>query len=61
MSRYFIKPRRAEEPYYEDYSLSLPSVTVHTSQDQAVETGLCDHRGDPIYRAPEAIGFLRRD
>lgn len=33
------------------------SMTVHTEEIEPVATGLVDHRGHPIYRVPEPIGF----
>lgn len=63
MSRYFTRPRhvprKSEAPHaawYDDAPL-LPSLSV--DEHVAVNTGLVDHRGDPILRAPNPIGFGR--
>lgn len=39
-----------------DDPVYLPNLSVEGSGP--VKTGLLDHRGDPIYRAAEPIGFI---
>lgn len=61
MSRYFTraaKPLYFETPMWGDEHPLLPSLSV--SDHKAIETGLVDHRGDPIMRAPNEIGFHSR-
>jgi hypothetical protein len=61
MSRYFTKtPVRAARPRAEDWDdspLILNSICV--SDHEAADTGLVDHRGDAIMRAPNPVGFGR--
>lgn len=58
MSRYFTRPAaikpRAE--WYDNAPL-LPQLSV--TDHEAIDTGLIDHRGDSIMRAPNPIGFGR--
>lgn len=60
MSRYFTRPQlKAAAPcsrWYDDEPL-LPALTV--DDHEAVPTGLVDRHGDPIYRAPNPMGFGR--
>jgi len=53
MSRYFTRPRAAPEGDFHDPLLPHLSVSEHLP----VDTGLVDHRGDPIIRAPRPVGF----
>lgn len=60
MARYFTKHRAwvgDEEHWYRSFDPHTPTVCDH----QAVDTGLLDANGDPIKRAPNPIGFGRRD
>lgn len=59
MSRYFARPRQMVRPTasWDDDVPMLPCLTA--DDHQAVETGLVDERGDPIWRAPFPIGFGR--
>ena len=62
MSRYFTRPRAANALWVDDdvhvrASDHMPTVCDH----EATETGILDINGDPIMRAPRAIGFGRRD
>jgi hypothetical protein len=59
MSRYATRPQKSEDWFCEKESLNLPSMTIHAQADLPVNTGLYDKHGDPIYRLPEPIGFLR--
>ena len=57
MSRYFTKPRAwvADVLPEEDWiTPDTPTVSDHN----AVDTGLVDHRGDVIMRAPNPVGFV---
>lgn len=58
MSRYFTvrKPRAI---YIEDdhYSEAPRDRDLFVSEHVATDTGLLDHNGDCIMRAPNAIGF----
>jgi hypothetical protein len=63
MSRYFARPT-CKQPlqvrphaHWDDDVQFLPDLTV--SDHDAVDTGLIDHRGDPIMRAPNPVGFGR--
>jgi hypothetical protein len=51
--RYFTRPRAAPDGHCNDPL--LPSLNV--SDHVASNTGLVDHRGDPIMRAPRPVGF----
>jgi hypothetical protein len=46
-----IKPRC----YWDDDVPMLPSLSV--PEHEYANTGLLDHRGDPILRAPNPMGF----
>lgn len=57
MSRYFTRPRSffvADEVWSEPM---IPAITV--ADHEAAETGLLDHNGDPIWRAPNPMGFSK--
>ena len=66
MSRYFSRPShhiartgkmvvRPRAEWCDNEFPLLPQITV--DDHEAVETGLVDHRGDPIMRAPNPMGF----
>jgi hypothetical protein len=56
MPRYFSAPRRSRAGYDpDDWNPLIPSLTV--DDHVPIETGLIDHRGDPIMRAPNPVGF----
>lgn len=67
MSRYFTRPshhiRRVTEMMgrpraaWDDEYPMLPHLDV--PDHEAADTGLLDHRGDPIMRAPRPMGFGR--
>ncbi len=65
MARYFTRRQATAwvetfgDGYWPEFSQSqaLPCV----SDFEATDTGLLDHRGDPIMRAPNPIGFGRMD
>lgn len=62
MARYFSRPRgymplQVEDDWYVDPMVPALCVTDH----EAIDTGLMDHRGDPIMRAPNPVGFGRDD
>lgn len=58
MSRYFTKPRAwVADDLYADDAPMLPALTV--SDHEATDTGLLDHNGDAIMRAPNPVGFGR--
>lgn len=61
MSRYFTRPRSGkplyiETPLWPDAEPLRPSLTV--SDHAAADTCLVDHRGDPIMRAPNPMGYV---
>lgn len=56
MSRYFTRPRAAPDGDWNDPMLPPLQVSAH----RPIDTGLVDHRGDRIMRAPNPIGFGRR-
>ena len=54
--RYVSRPLLRQWDEHQEQSLDVvPTVWDH----EAVETGLLDHRGAPIYRLPNEIGFGR--
>jgi len=57
MTRYFTKPRKTPRAGYDpnDWNPLVPSLEV--DDHVPVDTGLVDHRGDPIMRAPNPCGF----
>jgi hypothetical protein len=55
MSRYFIRPVAAPDGSWDDPMLPPLSVSDH----RPVDTGLVNHRGEPIMRGPEPVGFHR--
>lgn len=61
MSRYFNQFRRVTKMVrsprakWDDYSPMLPPITVN--DHKPIDTGLIDHRGDPIMRGPNPVGF----
>lgn len=59
MSRYVIRPRRAEGGWWEAPAQALPFPTVVDAGP--VQTGVVDVEGNPIYRLPDPIGFLRKE
>lgn len=63
MARYITKAvRPATQPpqaYWETSPQPLPAPTVFPSEPQP--TGLFDHEGRPIFKAPDPIGFLAFD
>lgn len=65
MPRYFRKPPapRSYEDDDEDYDWpSDPLITnLEVIESEAVFTGLLDSDGEPIWRAPNPIGFGRDD
>lgn len=60
MTSYFTRPARKPRAGYDpdDWNPLVPPLTV----DDHVEgdTGLIDHRGDAIMRAPNPMGFGRK-
>lgn len=59
MARYFSRPRSffvADDVYVEP-ATTIPTVSDH----EAIDTGLLDADGNPIYRAPNPIGFGKDD
>lgn len=56
MPRY--RARRAPKGYWEDDDAPLiPSLQVDSSAPE--DSGVLNHLGDPLYRYPDEIGFLR--
>jgi hypothetical protein len=58
MSRYFTQPR-ANLPLYVEQLWGNESFKPHLDvpDHEATDTGLLDHRGDTIMRAPNPMGF----
>lgn len=63
MARYFTRPKanryaplECEDEWRTDPLLPQISVNDH----EATDTGLIDHRGDPIMRGPNPMGFVWR-
>jgi hypothetical protein len=56
VTRYFAQPKRPKA-VYDDWNPMLPSLSV--DDHVPVDTGLVNHRGEPIMRAPNPIGFGR--
>lgn len=70
MARYFTRPARAatvHSPGWDwqgwDHDHGSPSPVSHleVSDFEDTDTGLLDHHGDSILRAPNVIGFGRED
>lgn len=60
MSRYFAKAaKRPRAEWLDDEYPMLPSLTV--DDHEASDTGLVDEGGDPIWRAPNPMGFWKDD
>ncbi|MBB4642383.1 hypothetical protein [Rhizorhapis suberifaciens] len=57
MKRYFTKPRAWVADDLDDFYQPTPSPVTVTDHN-AVDTGLVDHRGDTIMRAPNPVGFV---
>lgn len=51
--RYQARPIAA----YWNEKILPQSMTVHAEGAEPINTGLVDHRGHPIYRMPEPVGF----
>ncbi len=56
--RYVSRPKMRQWDEYQEQALDV-SLTV--CDHEPIDTGLLDHRGDPIFRMPNAIGFGRDD
>ena len=59
MSRYFTSPR-CDGPADDEMSNWFPNPllpSLDVSDHEPVCTGLFDHRGDPIWRGPNPVGF----
>ncbi len=58
MPRYFTRPAkakvRADDEWYSDPFINIPSVCEH----EATDTGIIDERGDCIMRAANPVGFI---
>jgi hypothetical protein len=63
VSRYFSRPRAAKAFWVEDDLYDTPTRPDTPSVDEhvATETGLLDKFGDPIWRAPNPMGFGKDD
>jgi len=59
MTRYAIRPAQPRADLWDTPAQALPHPTVDASEP--VNTGLFDKNGNPIWRMPDAIGFLPRD
>ena len=58
MSRYVVKAEVASEDRFWDDRM-LPTVGhPKVFEEGPVKTGLVDANGNPIYRLPDAIGYL---
>lgn len=58
MARYFTRTKAiAPKCDWDNDHPLLPCLTV--SDHEATDTGLVDHRGNPIFRAPREMGFGR--
>jgi hypothetical protein len=59
MAGYFARPKptRADDDGWWDRGPLVPHLSV--SDHEATDTGLLDHRGDTIWRAPNPMGFGR--
>lgn len=58
MSRYVAVPKRQSDHFWDDrmvQPLGHPQVFV----SEPINTGLLDASGNPIYRMPDMLGFLR--
>ena len=62
MPRYFTR-RAPKALYVEDdhYSEPMPSRDLIVPEHEATDTGLLDHNGDTIMRAPNPMGFIWSD
>lgn len=61
MPRYFTTRASSRRLWVEDETFAnegplMPSLSV--SDHEATDTGLLDHRGDCIMRAPNPVGFI---
>jgi hypothetical protein len=60
MTRYTLGPVKAD--WWQDtFRTDVPTQTVHTGNDQHVDTGLVDPHGRAIVRQPNPIGFRLRE
>lgn len=58
MARYFTQPKQeAPRAEYDWFMPLVPHLTV--PEHEAQDTGLVDHKGNPIKRSPNPIGFGR--
>lgn len=59
MARYFTRAHRVRSEGDDFWSndIARPS-TLEVCDHEATETGLLDKHGDPIWRAPNPIGFV---
>lgn len=59
MPRYFTRARvrpRCDDDFYSN-DIARPA-TLEVPDHEPTDTGLLDHRGDAIWRAPNPMGFL---